>query len=296
MYVITGATGNIGSKLAGILLSRGQSVRVVGRSPEKLQGIAHDGAETAVGDLRDTEFLTKVFSGASAVFAMIPPHYIAADFRAYQNEIGKSIASAIQRSGTKHVVNLSSQGAHLTDRTGPVKGLHDQEERLNALEGVNILHLRPTYFMENLLMNIPLIRSMNVAGSAIRGDQKLAMIATWDIARFAAERMMKRDFPGKSVRDLLGQRDVSLNEAFAVIGRKINKPDMKYVQFSYKDAEKGLVGAGLSEDVSRLFIEMSKALNDGLFAVNLSRTKENTTATSIEEFADFFAKVYFSQK
>lgn len=76
MYVITGATGNIGSKLAGILLSWRQSVRVVGRSPEKLQGIAHGGAETAVGDLQDTEFLTKVSSGASAVFAMIPPHYI----------------------------------------------------------------------------------------------------------------------------------------------------------------------------------------------------------------------------
>jgi hypothetical protein len=44
--------------------------------------------------------------------------------------------------------------------------------------------------------------------------------------------------------------------------------------------------------MSRLYIEMSKALNDALFAVNIPRTKENTTPTSIEEFADVFAKIY----
>lgn len=295
MFVITGATGNIGSKLTGILLSQGQKVRVVGRNSEKLQGFVDKGAEAAVGDLRDTGFLTRTLSDFTAVFAMIPPHYTAMDFRAYQNEVGTSIASAIQKSGIKYVVNLSSQGADLPEGTGPIKGLYDQEKRLNKLEGVNILHIRPTYFMENLLMNIPMMKNMNMASSAVTGDQKFAMIATKDIASFVAERLMKRDFTGKPVRDLLGQRDLSLNEAIAIIGKKISKPDLKYVQFSYEDAEKGLVRAGLSEDVSKLFIEMSKALNRGLFAVNRRRTKENTTGTSIEEFADTFAKIYFSQ-
>jgi uncharacterized protein YbjT (DUF2867 family) len=225
---------------------------------------------------------------------MIPPHYTAGDFRAYQNEIGASIADAIRRSGVKHVVSLSSQGAQLPDKTGPIKGLHDQEERLNKIENVNILHARPTYFMENLLMFVPMIKSMNMAGSAIRGDLKFAMAATKDIAKFIADRLLKRDFSGKSVRDILGQRDVSLNEAIQIIGKKINKPDLKYVQFSYEDAEKGMISSGLSEDVSRLFVEMSRALNEGLFAVNLTRTKENTTETSIEEFAETFAKIYMA--
>ncbi len=294
MYVITGATGNIGSKLIEIMLSRGRKVRAVGRSADKLKPFADKGAEAATGDLRDSGFLTKTFSSATVVFSMIPPHYTARDFRAYQNEIGASIAEAIQKSGVKYVVNLSSQGGQLPDKTGPIKGLHDQEERLNKLRDVNILHVRPTYFMENLLMFIPMIKKMNMAGSAIRGDMKFAMIATKDIAKFIAERMEKRDFSGKSVRDILGQRDVSLNEAVQIIGRKIGKPELKYVQFSYEDAEKGLIGAGLSEDVSKLFIEMSKALNEGLFAVNLTRTPENTTETSIDEFADTYARIYMS--
>ena len=86
---------------------------------------------------------------------MIPPNFTAVDFRAYQNEVGNSIATGIIKAGVKFVVNLSSQGAEFPAGTGPIAGLHDQEERLNRLQGVNVLHLRATYFIENLLMNIP---------------------------------------------------------------------------------------------------------------------------------------------
>ena len=292
MIVITGATGKTGSAVAEALIAKGQKVRVIGRDAAKLKGFTAKGAEAAVGDLGDRAFLTKTFKGADAVYVLIPPNLGVADFRAYQKQIGEIIVAAIKGSGVKYVVNLSSQGAHLPDRTGPIVGLHDQEERLNRLDGVNVLHLRPTYFMENLLMNIDLIKKMNIMGSAVRGNVKFAMIATKDIGVYASERLMKRDFSGKSVRDLLGQRDLSLDEAAAVIGKKLGKPDLKYVAFPYDDAEKGMVSMGLTPDMSRLYIEMSKALNDGLFAVNIPRTKENTTPTSIEEFADVFAKIF----
>ena len=292
MIVITGATGKTGSAIAEALLAKGQKVRAIGRDAAKLKGFTAKGAEAAVGDLGDRPFLTKAFKGADAVYVLIPPNFRVADFRAYQKQIGETIVAAIKGSGVKYVVHLSSQGAHLPDRTGPIVGLHEQEERLNRLDGVNVLHLRPTYFMENLLMNIDLIKKMNIMGSAVRGNVKFAMIATKDIGVYASERLMKRDFSGKSVRDLLGQRDLSLDEAAAVIGKKLGKPDLKYVAFPYDDAEKGMVSMGLTPDMSRLYIEMSKALNDGLFAVNIPRTKENTTPTSIEEFADVFAKIF----
>ena len=292
MLVITGATGKTGSKLAEILLEKGQKIRVIGRDAGKLKAFTVKGAEAAVGDMADTAFLTKAFRGADAVYALIPPHFGATDFRAYQKKIGESLVAAIKGSGVTYVVNLSSQGAHLPDRTGPIVGLHDQEERLNRLEGVNVLHLRPTYFMDNLLMNIDLIRKMNIMGSAVRGDVKFAMIATEDIAAYAAERLVKRDFSGKSVADLLGERDLSLSEAAAIIGKKLGKPDLAYVAFPYEDAEKGMVAMGLTPDLSRLYIEMSRALNEGLFAVSLPRTKENTTPTAFETFADLFAAAY----
>ncbi len=290
MIVITGATGNIGSKISADLLSRGHKIRCIARNAGKLDELVGKGAEIAVGSLEDTAFLTKAFFGADAVFAMIPPNYTAPDFRAYQNSIGASIAEAIGQSGVKYIVNLSSQGAHLPDNTGPIKGLRDQEERLNKLRGVNKLHLRPTYFMENLLVNIEMIRNMNILGSAIGGDLKFPMIATKDIAQFAVDRLLKRDFAGTSMRDLLGPSDISMNGVTEIISKKINKPDLKYVQFSYEDTEKALVGMGFSIDVSRLFVEMLKAINERLI-MDTPRNIENTTETTFVEFAEIFVRL-----
>lgn len=292
MYVITGASGNIGSKTADILLTKREMVRVMGRSAAGLQSFVDRGAEAAVGDLRDPVFVGGALSGATAVFTMIPPNYGTSDFRAYQNEISEALASGIEKSGVRFVVNLSSQGADLTEGSGPILGLREQESRFNRLEGVNVIHLRPTYFMENLLMNIPLINRKGIAGSAVHGDLKFAMIATRDIAACVAERLVRRDFAGKATRDLLGQRDLSLNEAVSVIGRRIGMPDLKYVQFLYEDAANGMMEMGMSEDVSSLFIEMCEALNNGQFSVGRPRTPENTTPTSIEEFAETFAHYF----
>lgn len=292
MFVITGATGNIGSNVAGQLLARGEKVRVIGRTAGRLQWLADKGAEVAVGNLKDAAFVTRAFKGATAVFAMIPPDYSATDFRAYQNEVGASLATAIRNGGVQYVVNLSSQGADLSSGSGPIMGLRDQEERLNRLEGFNILHLRPTYFMENLLMNIPLINQRGITGSAVRGDLKFAMIATRDIADQVVGLLVNRNFTGKPIRDLLGQRDLSLNKATSVIGRSIGMPDLQYLQFSYDDAARGMREMGISADVGRLFMEMSRALNEGMFAVDRPRTVQNTTPTSIEAFAGTFAEAF----
>ncbi|MCH8872994.1 NmrA family NAD(P)-binding protein [candidate division KSB1 bacterium] len=292
MYVIMGATGNIGSKLANILLDKGEKVKVIGRSAERLKPFVDHGAEAAVGDVADVGFLTNAFKGADAVFALIPPVYTAKDFRGYYNEIGTNIVKSIQESGVRHVLFLSSAGAHLPEKTGPVKGLYDVEQKLNKLDDVNILHLRPTYFMENLLTNIGMIKNMGINGGTIKGDIKFAMIATKDIAPVAADHLLKRDFSGKTVHELLGERDISMDEVTKVFGEKIGKPDLGYVQFSVEDAKKGMMDFGLSDDVSDQMVELSQAINDRIFAVNQPRTAKNTTVTSIEEFADFFAQLY----
>lgn len=292
MVVIMGATGNIGVKLSNILQEKNVKIRAIGRSADRLKAIAERGGEVFVGDATDPVFLTNAFKGAKSVFAMIPPAYTASDFRGYYNQIGANIAQAIHGSSITHVVFLSSLGAHLPDKTGPIKGLHDVERKLDELEGVNIQILRPTFFMENLLSNVELIRNNGFAGGGIRADTKFAMIATQDIAQVATEYLVKRDFTGLSVRELLGERDVSMEEVAGIFGEKIGRPELKYVQFSAEEEKKGLMDYGMSEDFSDQMVELNQAISEGLLAVNVPRTAENTTKTSIEEFAGFFAQVY----
>lgn len=295
MIVIFGASGNTGSKLADRLLARGEQVKAVGRDARKLAPLATKGAAVAIGDLGDQQFLERTLQGAEAAFVLVPTNLHAEDLREYQNRIGGATAAALRTAKVRRVVNLSSQGADQASGTGPILGLRDQEERLNRLPGVDVVHLRPTYFMENTLMNIDLIRTKGITGSAVRGDISFAMIATRDIAAYAAERLLRRDFSGVTVHDLLGRRDLSLDEATTIIGKGIGRPDLRYVSFPYADAEQGMVAAGLSRDVSRAFVEMSRALNEGRFAVGLERTDRNTTPTSFEQFtADVFIPRYLA--
>ena len=116
------------------------------------------------------------------------------------------------------------------------------------------------------------------------------MIATKDIAQFSVDRLLKRDFAGTSMRDLLGPRNMSMNEVTEIISKKINNPDLKYVQFSYEDIEKALVGMGFSKDVSGLFVEMLKAIN-GRLIMDTPRNIENTTETTFVEFAEIFVRM-----
>ncbi len=294
MYTILGATGNVGRKITDILIKEGEKVQLVARSADRIRPFVGKQAVAFAGDALNTEFLVKAFTGADAVFTLIPPNWKAENALVYADKIGESIALALKVAKIKYVVNLSSIGAELSEGTGPIVGLHRQEERLNKIKGLNVLHLRAAFFMENHLMNFDLIKSRDIIGSAIRGDIKLSMIATKDIAAFAAERLMKRDFAGSSVRYLLGQRDLSMIEATEIINRKINKPALVYVMFPYDDAEKGLISAGMSPDVSRLYVEMGKAMSDG--RIIAKRTTESTTPTSFEAFCDEVFVPLFMQK
>lgn len=292
MFAIMGASGNTGSKITRSLLNHKQRVRVIGRSSEKLQSFVNLGAEDFVGDAYDSDFLTNSFNGAKAVYVMIPRDNSVNDLRAQDNKIGQIIAQAIRDSGARYAVNLSSLSAYRADKNGPVKGLYDQEQRLNKLDGINILHLRPAYFMDNFLRYIEIIRNKGIIATGFIGSVKFPMVATKDIASEATRRLLNLDFSGKTFKELRGERDLSFVEATEIIAKSINKPDLRCVELSYEDLEKGLVASGMSLNVSNQIVEITKSINEGILGGDTPRTVDNTTPTSFEEFADQFVNVY----
>jgi len=290
--VITGATGNIGSRLSEALLARGEKVRVVGRSADRLKALAAKGAEPFAGSVEDETAMRHAFEGASAVFAMIPPNYAAPEARVYQNRVGNAYARALTASRVERVVSLSSVGAQHSSGNGPIAGLHDLEQRLDHIDGVAALHLRATFFMENFLWGIAMIKSMGIYGSPMKADLAVPMIATRDIAAAACEALANRAWSGKSTRELLGPRDITNREATRVLGAAIGKPDLAYVEFPYEDAEKAMIGMGMQPDWAAKAIEMYRGFNEGRVTATETRSKENTTPTTIEEFAATFAAAY----
>jgi uncharacterized protein YbjT (DUF2867 family) len=288
-YVILGASGNTGSIIADFLLSKGKKVRVVGRDAGRLQRFVRKGAEPYTADLSDAAALTKAFSGARAAYLMLPPITSRED----QERESDAFAKAVKQSGLRCAVHLSSYGAHVPEGTGPVVGLHSSEQKLNAISGLNVLHLRAAYFMENNLAAIGMIRGMGIFGHALLPDLKLPMIATRDVADYSARRLRDLDFSGKQTQELLGERDLSMTEATAVIARGIGKPDLRYEQFPYDQIQQALTQTGFSPKKAAVYIEMFKAINAGVLAPQEPRSPENSTSTSFEKFVqDDFAAAY----
>jgi len=289
VYVILGASGNTGSIVADFLLSRGKKVRVVGRDAGRLQGFVRKGAEAFTADMSDAAALTRAFSGARAAYLLLPPITSRED----QERESDAIARAVMDSALPYAVNLSSYGAHVPQGTGPVAGLHSSEQKLNAIRDLNVLHLRAAYFMENNLAAIEMIRGMGLFGHALVPDLKLPMIATSDVGDYGARRLLDLDFSGKQTRELLGERDLSMAEATALIGRGIGKSDLRYEQFTYDQVRQALTQMGFSQKKTAVYIEMFEAINTGLLAARELRSTENSTPTSFEIFVrDVFVPAY----
>ena len=296
MYLITGATGHTGTVAAETLLSAGKKVRVISRSADHLKPFISRGAEPFVAELSDRAALQKAFAGAQAVYAMIPPNATSQDYRTEQRRVTDAVAGALQTGGVKHVVALSSVGADKPSGTGPVAGLHELENKLNTISGLNVVHVRPGYFMENTLGQARAIRAMGKMAGPIDGDLKMPFIATQDIANAAADLLLKLDFTGKQTRELLGQRDLSYNEVAHIIGKAIEKPDLQYAEFPADKVKPVFIQLGMSANIADLILEMSAALNSGHMRALETRSAKNTTPTSFETFVqEQFLPLYRGQ-
>lgn len=292
MITVMGATGNTGKKIAEGLLEARQQVRAIGRSEVKLAALRDAGVEALVGDSSDPDFLTSAFRGAEAVYTLLPTDPRAADYPARQRQEGEAIVSAVRESGVKHVVALSCIGAELSEGTGMIKGLHAQEERLKSLTGVNLLFPHPVPFFENFYETLKVIKSEGIVADSVEADLAIPMIASLDIAGAAVQALDARDWSGVVVKELIGQRDLSYREATSILGERIGLPDLEYVQLPYADMANVLVQAGLSGSFAGLYVEMTRAFNEGIVQPLHGRTPENTTPTSFEEFANELAHAY----
>src|SRR5277367_2764413 len=242
MYVILGASGNTGSIIANSLPSAGKKVHVVGRDSGRLQRFVDKGAEAFTADLSDAAALARAFSGARAAYLLLPP----AKSPEEQERDSDAVAKAAREAGLRYAVHLSSYGAQVAKGAGPVSGLHSSEQKLNAISSLNVLHVRAAYFMENNLAAIGMIHGMRIFGNALLPDLKLPMVATRDVGNYAAQRLLNLDFSGKQIREVLGERDLSLTEATAVIARGIGNSDLRYEQLPYDQVQQALIQMGFS--------------------------------------------------
>lgn len=284
MITIIGASGNVGSKVAKELVDSGHRVRVLGRTAASLNELSERGADVRVGDIADTAWLGEALEGSGAAFAMVPSNPFDQNYAANQERLGESICAALEARAVPTVVTLSSLGADHLDAPGVIGALHRQESRLSALRA-RITFLRPVSFFENLLPAVEQLTESGTHVDSVKADLPIPMIATADIARVAASALTDPSWSGRVVRNLLGQRDLSYDEATAILGKYLAIDNAAYVQLPYEDMVEVLTGVGFGVDYSRQYVDMTRAFNSSELTDPVPRVPENTTSTSFEQFA-----------
>lgn len=282
MIVLLGSSGQITSRLARTLLARGHAVRVLGRNAGALASLEAAGAQVAAGHPADAAFLARAFAGAQAVYTMTPPCHDEPDMRAAQDRIGTATVQALREARVPRVVNLSSIGAELPHGTGPIEGLHAQEQRLAALDETSLLNLRPGSFMENFLPLAGVVAAAGVLPGMEAPDAAIPMVATRDIADVAARELATPGHDG--VLLLHAASHATMREAAAVLGAAVGKPDLPYVQTPPAEAMAMLRAQGFSADAA----DQLAALARWLSTAPLASTKVAPVAvqaTTLEAFA-----------
>ncbi|WP_197341113.1 NAD(P)H-binding protein [Ralstonia solanacearum] len=293
MYVVIGANGQVGRKVVEQLSRRGAAVRAIVQRVEAGQALPH--VEARVGDATDVAFLREALSGADALFTLTPPSFNAPSHARAVDRFGSAVLAAIAASDVRKVVNLSSAGATLPQGTGPIAGLYRNEQRLNSLATVDVLHLRAASFMENLLAKIGPMRQSGLLPDMADGDVPMPMVAAADLAQAAADALLAPTFTGKSAAALLGDRDYTMREAAAILGAAVGRPDIAYVRAAPADAKAALIAHGFSPDVADQFEEMADALSQRRIQGTVTRTAASTTATSLQAWArEVFAPAFQS--
>lgn len=283
-YVITGSIGHISKPLVEGLVKAGHTVTVITSKTDNAVTIEGLGAKAAVGSVEDAEFLKETFAGADAVYLMIPPKWGVTDWRGHQNTVGDNYIAAIRANNTPFVVLLSSIGAHMGNGAGPVDGLHDMEQKLKTVEGLNVKVLRPSYFMYNLFNMIGLVKGMGIMGSNF-GEEKLVLVHTSDIAKVALQNLLNLDFTGHQIQYIASDERTGA-EIARVLGEAVGKPETPWVVFSDEQTKQGMLGSGLNEEMANGYTTMGVALREGTMQADYFANRPATLGkVKLEDFA-----------
>jgi len=243
-YTITGASGNIGRVIAEQLLEQRYTF-VSSAKRGKAAAPRRRGGEAVRGDLEDTKLLAEAYRGADAVFAMIPPNLQSEDYIVTPAGSPKHTRSCSE-GGCQTRRRVEQHRRASREGTGVVRALHNFENDLAAIEGCDVLVLRPGYFMDNILVQAQIIKLFGFAASPVNGDVVIPVVYTRDIGEMAAARLANLKISGHAIEYVLGERDITYNEITDVLGKAIGKPGLKYVQLPGDQAVMGMTQMGIS--------------------------------------------------
>ena len=283
---ITTPTGNIGSKVAALLVGKpGIELVLLARDPSRVQQLVDRGARAVAADLSSLEDVLVATQGVDALFWLTPQNFhkdepIVAGYQRY----GRIAAEAVKANGIGRVVH---QSGFVTDGPIPggpiIEGLAEVEKLLDSV-AANVTHLRSAFFFENYLGQLDGIRGAGQVYMPVQANTVLPMAAATDIARVAARELSDSSWTGRRTLSILGPTDNSFADAARAIGEGIGRT-VEHVTVTPEQALEAMTQMGLSQALAQGFVDIFVAADAGAIVPQPGRDASSTTPTTLSEFA-----------
>jgi uncharacterized protein YbjT (DUF2867 family) len=228
--LVTGSTGNVGSRIVRELVSRGQSVRAFVRTADRSNFDPQ--VEIAEGDFTDKESLRAALQGVSRMYLLAAGQ----DLEQYE----ANAIEAAKGAGLELLVKHSVAGAQYKATDLP-RWHRAGEERIEA-SGLPHVFLRPASFDSNALYWADTIKSHDTVYGAL-GDASLPTIDPEDIAAAAVVVLTTPGHVGK-IYELSGPESLSTEQQVAILGSVLGRP-LKYVNVPDDAARDSMLGMGM---------------------------------------------------
>lgn len=292
--VVTGSLGNISKPLIKILKAQYHEIVVISSNSKKTNDIEALGAKPAIGSIENGDFLSTTFIGADAVYLMIPPNFKEFNSLEYYQRIARNYKEAIKKSNIKHIIFLSSWGAHLSEGTGTILGSHHAENILSELDNVAKIFIRPVSIFYNLLNYIEMIKSYGFIGSNLKGEDKIAWVHPQDIAKAISEELVLTNKNIMKIRYVVSDEKTAYETA-KILGEAIDFPNLDWVYFSDLDVKKSFVSRGLPEQFSQDLVDINTSISSGKMGEHYKKNKPTFGSINLKLYATEFAKAYYKQ-
>jgi uncharacterized protein YbjT (DUF2867 family) len=277
MLLVTGATGNVGKAVIQALADRGISVRALVRDPTRLPIDRPANLDVMTGDLADEESLTRALHGVESAF-------LASSFNPRMVELQSRFIGAAKAAGVKRLVQLSGVGADARMCCARTLRWLGQIETIAKSSGLAVTHLRPTFYMQNLLAFAPTIATQGVIAGPFRST-KWTWVDARDVGAVAAVALAEDRHAGQTYT-ITGSESLTYQEVADRLGRALHRP-IKYLDVTANETRGRLQAAGESPVMIEAKLELWDACASNLVNVAPTTVVKDLTGQeprSIEQF------------
>ncbi|MBO2454389.1 NAD(P)H-binding protein [Actinomadura barringtoniae] len=271
MYLVAGATGNVGSEVVKALAAAGEPTRALVRDPESANAKLPEGVEAVAGDLNKPETLTSALYGVRSVFLL--PGY--ADM--------PGVLAEAKKAGVEQVVQLTGGSAGNSDMSNAVTRYMAATETAVKESGLPWTFLRPTAFMTNALRWLPQLQ----AGDEVRvsfPNVLTASVDPFDLGAIAARAMLTDEYRGEILWPT-GPVALRPAEQVLILGAALGR-DLRAVELSNEEAREEMTASMPVEYVDAFFdFYVNGALDESI----VRPTVKEVTGREPRTFADWAA-------